>query len=146
MERWHKLPEWARWILCWPLILLFTVLVGVVTIFLASSILAGSFLPRAVTEAVAPALATFLSGPTFFFFIHLLVPRKPSWFTGFFVFLSSALGIMSVIRWGLELSSGQFEAGPFFQDFLQAVTAVGVSWYWFLYFKRVQEKHGGVRL
>lgn len=145
MEKWEKLPEWSRWILCWPLILVFPLLVGVIISLFASTVLRGFFLPDFVVEAIAPALATLLAGPVFFFFIHQLVPRKPTWVTGFFVFLSTTLGLFATVRWCVEIWSGQFEAGQFFQDALQTITAVGVSWYWFFYFRKEYREKLGVK-
>ena len=134
MDRWNILPEWARWILCWPIILILTLLAGLITMSLASMAVDRIWISESVAETVYPALVTFLSGPIFFFLIHQFVPRKPNWFTGFFVFFSTALGIMSAIRWYLGITGG-VAIDNFMQDVLQTITAVIVSWFWFFYFK-----------
>lgn len=144
-EKWEKLPEWSRWILCWPLILVCTLLMGVVINLIASHILLDSILPDPLVKVVAPALVTFFAGPVFFFFIHLLVPRKPTWVTGLFVFFYTTLGIFAAIRLCVEILSGQFEAGSFFQDALQTIVAVGVTWYWFLYFRNDYREEQALR-
>lgn len=135
MKKWNKLPEWSRWILCWPLILLLAFLTGIVIRYFVFNLLSDSILPDSVAKAIAPSLQTLIVCPLFFFFIHLLVPRKPTWITGFFVFLGTILGLLIAIRLCVEIWSEQFEAGPFFRDALQTITYVVISWSSFFYFK-----------
>jgi hypothetical protein len=132
MKRWEQLPEWARWILCWPLIFVFTIVAGLFTSFLASVALARSPIPQPVATALYPALATLVSGPIFFLLIHALVPRKQTWVTGFFVFVSTSLGLMAGITWCFAFMGGNIHPTVTFQEIAQTITAVAVSWYWFL--------------
>lgn len=136
MNTWYRLPEWIRWVLCWPVIFGSTILVGGITYFFTARLLNVWRLPIPVAKALFPALTTFISGPVLFFLIYQFVPRKPNWVTGFFLFLSTTLGVLSAIRWVFEISGGDIEFSQFAADVLQTITAVGVSWYWFLYFKR----------
>ena len=136
MGKWGKLPEWARWILCWPVIIVLTFLVGMIMITFFSFFLQGLPLPNSVIKIIAPAIYTVLTGPVFFLFIYLFVPRKLVWVTGFFVFLSTTFGILAGARWCFEIVNEQYEVGPFLQDILQTVAAVSVSWFWFLYFRK----------
>ena len=143
MDKWHSLPAWARWILCWPVILFLTLLAGLVTTWFASMALDRIWISKSVAEALQPALATFVSGPVFFFLIHQFVPRKQYWVTGFFVFLATTLGVLSVVRWYIEITQSSVPISALAQDILQTITAVGVSWFWFFYFKRRSaENHG----
>ena len=135
MDKWNKLPEWARWILCWPFTVILTLLAGLVTTWFASLALDRIWISKSVAEAVYPALATFMTGPVFFFFIHLFVPRKQNWITGFFVFLSTALGVGAVVSWYLLITRLSVPISELAQEILQTITAVGVSWFWFFYFK-----------
>jgi len=134
MNKWNSFPEWVRWILCWPIIVILTLLVGLITMILASIALDRIGISKAVAEILYPAIVTLINGPVFFFLIHQFVPRKQIWVTGFFVFVSTTLGIMAAIRWYLEITE-KIATDILLQDMVQTITAVGVSWFWFFYFK-----------
>ena len=134
MNKWNSFPEWIRWILCWPIILILTLIAGFFTMNMASMALDRIWISKSVAEVLYPAVATLISGPIFFFLIHQFVPRKQNWITGFFVFISSTLGIMSVVRWYFEINEG-VATDILLNDIFQTLTAVGVSWFWFFYFK-----------
>lgn len=125
--------------MCWPLIALLTIGLGTLATLLASYLLWQMRLPPAVSRAIAPAFATIVAGPILFFLIHTLVPRFHVWITGVFVFLSTLLGVMPVLKWGIELSNGQFTWSSSLPETLQTVTAVGVTWYWFMYFRHERD-------
>jgi len=139
MNKWNSLPEWLRWILCWPVIVVIGLVMSLVSMFLASSLLNESWLPNSVEYILLPAICTFIAGPILFALIHEFVPRKPNLFTGFVVCISTVLGILSLVRWYFEVVYG-FEWNPLLRDIFQTVTAVGTSWYWFYFFKERSSK------
>lgn len=136
---WAKLPEWAKWILCWPFILILFFLSAVTTVFISHSIL--TIMPDQFSELFSPTLGAFFVTPILFLLIFLLVPRKQSLVAGIFIFLNTVYGIFYFLnlylinnddKW-VNLRSGEDYQMP---HILVVAASVLLFWYWFFYFKK----------
>lgn len=145
MKYWWKIPEWGRWILCWPVILVAGIASAVIVKIVLWLLLVPHGVAKPVFDVLSPALMSLMYIPVFFYSVYTFVPRRPIIITGLCVGISSILGVMSAIRWAVEVVDGTTALTPFFTDVLQTIAAVGGSWYWFFRFKweppaRVYEK------
>lgn len=137
-SRWIKLPEWSRWILCWPVILLLNSAIFLIAKFIMWSWLnmihAGEFIRVTLNSIFLPSVTI----STGFFFIHIFVPRKPTIFTGFIVFSWSSFGVFEIISFFIDFHSGNI-AFPF-ASIIKNITSIVVSWVSFIHFKNNHSK------
>lgn len=143
LTSWEKFPEWVKWIFCWPLILILFVCGAIFSMFVSHSILI--IMPDQFSKLLSPSLAAFLVTPIFFLLIYLFVPKKPALITGILVFLNSAYGIYFFINLYFIFNDDKWmglrsDADYQLPNILVVAASLLLSWYWFFYFKRMNEK------
>ena len=135
MKYWWRIPEWGRWILCWPVMLVAGIASAIIVELILWWLLVAHGVSKPVFDVVSPALMSLMCIPVFFYSVYTFVPRRPTIVTGLCVGISTILGVMSVIRWIVEIIERSTEFAPLLTDALQTIAAVGGSWYWFFRFK-----------
>jgi len=75
--RWLRLPEWLRWVLCWPAIFLGSVITGLFAYYLASLFLYNNFITGEWAKVLHLSIRAVFSTYGFYFVLMLLVPRRP---------------------------------------------------------------------
>ena len=79
MAIWFCLPEWARWILCWPVL----AISWIIMIFLSQFIETMSYglgNPSALIKYTAPIYANLMALPLFLYAVRYFIPRKQHYF------------------------------------------------------------------
>lgn len=76
MEWWKKLPEWLRWILCWPLIMIAAAITQIIGVILGGLAVDRIWISKEIGEMLVPIIGSLFALPIFFFAIQHLVPRK----------------------------------------------------------------------
>jgi hypothetical protein len=132
VEKWDALPEWLRWILCWPIILLGMIVTGVIVYVLSNVILARMWIPDIAAEILRPALLTILGCWVTPFLFSTFIPRRPDIVAAVPTFLVIILGLMSVVRWYFEITDNMVPWEQLLTDILQTVASVCVWIYIYL--------------
>jgi len=98
MEKWSRLPEWSRWILCWPIIFILGIIANLFSTTLATIGLDRIWIPDRVAELLLPIIGMMFYLPLGFFLIQTFVPRKPHYVVGVYCVLS-LLVLVSCVFW-----------------------------------------------
>ena len=96
MEKWEKLPEWSRWILCWPIIIICSLLIHFIGSALAGMATTRIWISDEVASMISPIIESLFTLPILFYTIQIFVPRKQHYLVGlwclinFFALISGA--------------------------------------------------------
>jgi len=82
MEQWSRLPEWARWIRCFPVILIAGSIASILSTTLAGIGLERISISARVAELLVPIVGMMIYLPMGFFLIQIFVPRKLHYLVG----------------------------------------------------------------
>jgi hypothetical protein len=150
IEIWEKLPEWARWILCWPLIVLFTVLSGILIqiIFSSSAWMYGFegmspdfFAPRSFSEFWIHGVIIVFQSSVFFFSICYLVPRIQDIVAAIFAIFSTLMNSLGIIGVIITFTDGETTILQCISGTLLMCVGVATALYW-AYKIRISIKDG----
>jgi len=136
-KKWDSLPLWARWVLCWPAIILFS-LVGIVFVnWLAETVLLDRFfLSGPAARILFQSIMALYDAWLFFTLLYLFIPWKQIWFIGIFAALTNLLVLMSIILWWYYVSTQDHMAfADLIKYLLQTTTIIAIDWYWFFYYR-----------
>ena len=139
---WKRLPEWTRWILCWPTLVIFIILGGCISACIEPTL--NYLLPINLSKLISPPLGALIQTSIIYFLISFFIPRGQIILMGFGVFLETLAGIFffgalylitNFENWKKILAYPRtVDMQP--QDVLQMAACIIASWFWFFYFKR----------
>ena len=89
MKWWENLPEWLRWILCWPCLIIVALLTGLFAEYTGYLATDRIWIPDAFATLVAPMIGHLLVLPLGYYATYYFVPRKQHYviFVWCFLFL-----------------------------------------------------------
>ena len=133
MKKWYALPEWLRWILCWPIIILGMIVVGLIALALANTLLDRIWIPDIAATILLPAISTIMGCSVTPYLFSTFIPRRPDIVAAVPTIFVIILGLMSVVRWYFEITDDMVPWEDLLTDILQTVAAV-IFWV-YVYFR-----------
>lgn len=135
MERWEKLPEWLRWILCWPIIIIVSIVVQFFGLILGRFAVDRIWLPDNFAEMAAPVIGSMFALPVFFFAIQYLVPRKPHYVVFVWCVLSLVASASAAFMVYVDFTNDNDEFWWTVRDFVWALITLIMGVYFFFKIK-----------
>jgi hypothetical protein len=139
MKKWDGLPEWLRWILCWPIILLGMITVGLLAYFLSNMFLDRIWMPDILAAILLPAASTIVGCWFTPILFSTFIPRRPDIVALFPTILVIILGLMASVRWYFEIMENLVPLQALLTDILQTVAAV-IVWVYVYYTLRTDHR------
>jgi hypothetical protein len=135
MEKWLKLPEWIRWILCWPIILVASFVAQIVGQFMANLAVDRIWLPDDFAEMASPVIASLISLPILMYSIQYLVPRKQHYVVAVLCVLYLLVTINGFVWLYIGIVENADDVWLTVRDAVWAVLALIFGGYFFIKFK-----------
>ena len=96
MKMWLKLPEWSRWVLCWPVIFVSGLLASTIIKLFFFHVANLARVNPTVTELISPVVTMIIYLPILFWMVVSLVPRKQHYVVGVWCF-STAVVVLACV-------------------------------------------------
>ncbi len=130
MGWWNSLPEWLRWILCWPVIVGVYLVPALMILSLSADMFDFVGWVSEVAQGVLVSIVQAgLLAPLIRILMKMFIPRRQDIVSGVVLGLGGLLSLMSAMRWYYEITEGLASSGEIATDMTQVVTGLAV-WGW----------------
>jgi hypothetical protein len=139
MEKWSRLPEWVRWILCFPIIVIASLIINICATTLAYLGLERIWIPDRFAELLVPIVGMMIHLPIAFYLIQILVPRKPHYLVGVYC-VFALFGLVSGIFMSyLDIVNDADSVWETLRDTAWAGIGLVMSTYFFIRIRRGED-------
>lgn len=76
MQWWEKLPEWARWILCWPVLTVIAAVLSFIGLYIGGLATDRLWISETLGQMAVPIISSLVTLPVLFASIQYFVPKK----------------------------------------------------------------------
>jgi hypothetical protein len=135
VKAWNGLPEWARWILCWPIILAVSLAAYLVGAIMADLAVDRILIPDELGDGIAPAMASLISLPALTYAIQYFVPRKQHYVVAVLCVLYLLATVAGTYWQYVEITQSSAEVWMTLRDVAWGALGLAVVAYFFIKIK-----------
>lgn len=139
LEKWKLLPEWSRWILCWPVLIIISIVAG----FLIQMVLLSGtwrygfdeisesfYAPYSLFDFFQKGLTIGAFWSVFFISVYYLIPRAQDIVSAFFCFILLVLNGLGIVGHFIAFNNSDVTFLQFLGGSILMLAGLGVSGFW----------------